>query len=70
MSLPNKDEVKGKIDQAKGNVKEKIGHATNDPDLIDEGLTDQAKGHLREGVGTARRKIGDAIDDIKEKAKH
>jgi uncharacterized protein YjbJ (UPF0337 family) len=70
MSLPNKDEVKGKVDQAKGNIKEKIGRATNDPDLVDEGLSDQAKGNLREGVGTARRKVGDAIDDIKDKIKH
>ena len=33
----NKDEVKGKVEQAKGVVKEKVGKATSDPDLQAEG---------------------------------
>jgi uncharacterized protein YjbJ (UPF0337 family) len=69
MSLPNKDEVKGKVDQAKGAVKENVGHATGDPDLESEGQADRAGGNIREGFGTARRKIGDAIEDIGESIK-
>jgi len=34
MSIPNKDEIKGKFNQAKGEVKEKFGRATNDPELV------------------------------------
>ena len=70
MGLPNEDEVKGKFDQAKGAVKENIGRATNDPDLESEGQADRAGGNLREGFGTARRKVGDAIEDIGEKISH
>ncbi|MEA2203343.1 MAG: hypothetical protein QOE77_119 [Blastocatellia bacterium] len=70
MGLPNEDEVKGKFDQAKGAVKENVGRATNDPDLESEGQADRAGGNLREGFGTARRKVGDAIEDIGEKISH
>jgi uncharacterized protein YjbJ (UPF0337 family) len=70
MGLPNKDEVKGKFDQAKGAVKENVGRATNDPDLESAGQADRAGGNLREGFGTARRKVGDAIEDIGEKISH
>ena len=70
MGLPNKDEVEGKFDQAKGAVKENVGRATNDPDLESEGQADRAGGNLREGFGTARRKVGDAIEDIGEKISH
>ena len=44
MSLPNKDEVKGKIDEASGAVKEAVGHATGDPVLENEGADQRASG--------------------------
>lgn len=64
MGLPNKDEVEGKFDQAKGSVKETVGRAINDRDLEDEGRGDRTGGKVQEGFGTARRKVGDAIEDI------
>lgn len=64
MSLPNKDEVKGKIDQATGAVKEKVGQATNDPELIRDAQDQKATGEIQENIGTARRKVGDAVSDI------
>jgi uncharacterized protein YjbJ (UPF0337 family) len=64
MSLPNKDEVKGKFKQAKGSVKEKVGRATNDPALIKESQNEKAAGEVQESFGTARRKVGDAVKDI------
>lgn len=64
MGLPNKDEVKGKFDQAKGAVKENVGRAINDQDMETEGEADRAGGNLREGYGTAKRKVGEAIEDI------
>ena len=63
MGLPNKDEVKGKFDQAKGTVKESAGRAFNDREMESEGAADRAGGHLREGYGTAKRKVGEAIED-------
>jgi uncharacterized protein YjbJ (UPF0337 family) len=67
MGLPNNDEVKGKFDQAKGAVKENVGHATGDRDLESEGQADRAGGNVREGFGTARRKVGEVIEDVGEK---
>ena len=65
----NKDELNGKIDRMKGNIKEQVGEATNDQDLRDEGIADQASGHVQEGFGKARRKVGDALHDVAHKIK-
>jgi uncharacterized protein YjbJ (UPF0337 family) len=70
MGLPNKDEVKGKWDQVKGDIKETAGRAVDDRDLEAEGHADNAKGDLREGFGRARRKVGEAIEDVGEDLGH
>ena len=64
MGLPNRDEVEGKLDQAKGSVKEGFGRATGDRDLEVEGQADRAGGNLQQGFGTARRKVGEAVEDV------
>jgi uncharacterized protein YjbJ (UPF0337 family) len=64
MGLPNKDEIKGKFDQVKGDLKEKAGRALDNPDLESEGQADRSGGELREGFGTAKRKVGETIEDI------
>lgn len=66
MGLPNKDELEGKLDQAKGAVKETVGRVTNDRDLEAEGSADRTGGKVQEGFGTAKRKVGEAIEDIGE----
>jgi uncharacterized protein YjbJ (UPF0337 family) len=64
MGFPNKDEMKGKLDQASGAIKDKVGEATGDRDLEERGEAQRAGGNLQEGFGTARRKVGDAIKDV------
>ncbi len=49
-----------KADEAKGKIKETVGHAVGNEDLEAEGRADQAKGHLRE----AGEKAKDAAKDI------
>jgi uncharacterized protein YjbJ (UPF0337 family) len=66
MGLPNRDELEGKLDQAKGTAKETVGRAVNDRELEHEGRADQTGGKIQEGFGTARRKVGEAIEDIGE----
>ena len=61
MGLPNRDEVEGKFDQAKGKTKETIGRAFDDPDLEAEGQADHAGGKVEEGFGKAIEDAGDAI---------
>lgn len=65
----NKDELNGKIDRLKGNIKESVGEATDDEQLRDEGVADQAAGNVQEGFGKARRKVGDALHDVAHKIK-
>ena len=70
MGLPNKDEIEGKFDQAKGKTKEAIGRAIDDEELEAEGKADHAKGEVSEGFGKARRKVGEAIEDIGDSIGH
>jgi len=65
----NKDELNGKTDRLKGNIKESVGKATGDEKLRDEGIADQAAGDVEEGFGKARRKVGDALHDVAHKIK-
>ncbi len=64
MGLPNSDDHKGKWDQTKGRVKEGLGRALNDEDLEAEGTADRVGGDAKEGFGKARRKVGEAIEDV------
>ena len=66
MSIPNKDEVRGKFRRAKGAVKLTVGRATDDPRLIKESQDDKAAGKAQETFGKARRKVGDAVKDLGE----
>ena len=67
--MKNNDELRGKMEQVKGRVKQATGDLTNDERLRDEGRGDEAVGNVREGVGKARRKVGEAIEDIGEDLK-
>lgn len=51
MGLPNQDEVKGKLHQAKGLVKGKIGRSLGDRKMKDEGDAERTRGQIREGFG-------------------
>ncbi len=62
----DKEEIKGKAEQAKGYVKEKIGQATDNKDLEAEGTGDRAEGQVREAVGKVKDKAKKIAEDIKE----
>jgi len=64
MGLPNRDEIEGKFDQAKGKAKEVVGRAIDDKDLEAEGNADRLGGKAEEGFGKAKRKVGEAVEDI------
>ena len=65
----NRDELDGKADQLKGKVKQGVGHLTDNDRLHDEGAADEAAGKVQEGYGKARRKVGEALDDIADDIK-
>ena len=64
MGAPNSDEIEGKYEQAKGSVKEGLGRLTGDEELQAEGSADKLKGDVQEGWGGAKRKVGDALEDV------
>jgi uncharacterized protein YjbJ (UPF0337 family) len=66
----NRDEIEGKAEALKGKFKQGVGDLTDDPNLIDEGVADEAAGRAQEGYGTAKRKVGETIENIGEKIKH
>jgi uncharacterized protein YjbJ (UPF0337 family) len=57
MSEGTKDEVKGKFHEVKGTIKEKIGRATNDPELGDEGTAEKVGGKIQKKVGQVEKVI-------------
>jgi uncharacterized protein YjbJ (UPF0337 family) len=69
MGLPNRDELEGKFDQAKGKTKETIGRAVDDRELENEGTADRVSGNVKEGFGKARRKVGEAVEDLGDEIK-
>ncbi len=68
--MPTKDELKGKLNQVKGKVKQGIGDATDNERLREEGVADEVAGDLQEGVGTVKRKVGNAVKDLGDRIKH
>jgi uncharacterized protein YjbJ (UPF0337 family) len=65
----NNDEFQGKIDQAKGRVKQAAGDLTGNDRLHDEGVVDETVGKVEDFGGRARRKVGEALDDIADDIK-
>ncbi len=63
----NKDEVEGKVDRAKGKIKETVGEVSDDERLRNEGIDDQAAGEVQEAFGKGRRKVGEAVKDLGNK---
>lgn len=64
MSTPNKDEVEGKWEQAKGWVKDKTGEATGNERLEAEGEAQNAAGKGQESWGKIKRTVGDAVNAV------
>lgn len=47
----NRDQIKGKLDELKGNAKKRIGGATENPSRQAEGWMEEQQGKVRKGVG-------------------
>jgi uncharacterized protein YjbJ (UPF0337 family) len=60
----NKNERDGKVDQAKGKVKQAVGALTGDKNLQAEGQVDETVGKVKAAVGRTSRKAGDAITRV------
>jgi uncharacterized protein YjbJ (UPF0337 family) len=59
----------GEIDEAKGRMKEAVGDLTDDEGLKREGKVDRAAGRAKDKMDDLKDKAGDAVDNIRDKAK-
>ena len=50
-------------------MKQGAGDLADNDQLRDEGAADEASGDIQKGFGKARRKVGDAINDVGDKIK-
>jgi uncharacterized protein YjbJ (UPF0337 family) len=55
-------ETDGKVDQAKGRLKEAAGDLSGDQSLKDEGRVDRASGSIKEKVGSAADEVKDLVN--------
>ena len=55
MRQSTKDEAKGKFHEVKGKVKEKVGRATNNPDLEAEGQGEKIGGKVQKKIGQVEK---------------
>jgi uncharacterized protein YjbJ (UPF0337 family) len=65
----NKDEIEGKAEALKGKIKQAAGDLTDNERLHDEGVADEMSGDTKDTLGRARRKVGEAVEDIGEDIK-
>ena len=63
---PTKEDIamadESKFEQAKGNIKETVGNATDNKDLENSGKEDKASGKAKEFVENAKDKATEVID--------
>ena len=58
----NKDQVKGRVDEVKGGIKQAIGKIIDNDSL-------EAKGKIEKSIGSARAKYGDIEENLNKPSK-
>ena len=58
MKPSTKDKAQGTFHEVKGKVKEKLGRATNNPDLEAEGQVEKIAGKVQKKIGQVKKVLG------------
>jgi uncharacterized protein YjbJ (UPF0337 family) len=58
MKQSTKDKAEGKFHEVKGKVKEKVGQATNNPNLQAEGQVEKVGGKIQKKIGEVEKVVG------------
>ncbi len=58
----NKDQVKGRVQEVKGSIKEATGKLVGDKAL-------EAEGNIQKNLGKVQAKVGDVKEDLKHSVK-
>ena len=59
----NKDQIQGRVEEAKGSIKESAGRATGRPDMEDNGTVQKAAGKVQKTYGDVKEQVSDATKD-------
>ena len=59
MKQSNEDKTKGTFHEMKGKVREKVGRATNNPDLEGEGQVEKIGGTVQKKIGQVEKVLGE-----------
>ncbi len=70
MSIPNNDEIEGKLDRGVGAVKDKVGETLGDRDLEAEGEAQNAEGKTQETWGKIKHGVSDTVDSVGDAIKN
>jgi len=57
MRSSTKNEIAGKIHEAKGKIKEKVGQLTNNTDLEAEGIGEKIGGKIQKKIGQVEKAV-------------
>ncbi len=60
----NKDQVNGRVEEAKGSIKETAGKVVGNEKLQAEGKLDKVTGKAQANIGDGKEKVADAIKKI------
>lgn len=63
------EKIKGGAKELGGKIKEGVGHATNDAEMVKEGREDQFEGQARKDVADADTKVQGTLDHLKGRVK-
>ena len=63
----NKDQIKGRVEEATGKVKEAAGKLVGNEKLETEGLAEQVKGKVQAGYGDAKQRAKDTAHKVIDK---
>jgi len=55
MKPSTQDEIAGKVHEVKGEIKQKVGNVTNNPNLEGEGIGEKLAGKLQKKVGQVEK---------------
>jgi uncharacterized protein YjbJ (UPF0337 family) len=63
----NKDQVQGRVEEAKGTVKQAAGRVTGKPDLEDRGTVEKAAGKVQKTFGDVKEHVKDEVKDAQKR---
>ena len=64
----NKDQISGRVEEAKGKLKEAAGKVTGSGKLQAEGMVDQAAGKMQKTYGDAKNQVEKADEAARKEA--